>query len=95
MLRFALASLALCSSAALAAPPVFEQVVLERHAWQVAVYAVTIADVDGEQKDDVVAVTRTASSGTASRLERPSSRRQTDSIRLHAPTHDATPGDFP
>jgi hypothetical protein len=57
MLRFALASLALCSSAALAAPPVFEQVVLEDNACKVAVYAVTIADVDGDKKDDVVAVT--------------------------------------
>jgi hypothetical protein len=57
MLRFAFVSLALCSSAALAAPPVFEQTVLEDNACKVAVYAVTIADVDGDKKDDIVAVT--------------------------------------
>jgi hypothetical protein len=57
MLRFAFASLALSSSAALAAPPVFKPTVLEDNACKVAVYAVTIADVDGDKKDDVVAVT--------------------------------------
>jgi hypothetical protein len=57
MLRLVLASLAMSSSATLAAAPVFEEVTLEDPACKVAVYAVTIADVDGDKKDDVVAVT--------------------------------------
>ncbi len=37
--------------------PTFEPVVLEDNACRVAVYAVTLADVDGDGKNDIVAVT--------------------------------------
>lgn len=56
LVRVALLSLIL-SSTAFAAAPKFESVVLEDNACRVAVYAVTLADVDGDSKNDVVAVT--------------------------------------
>ncbi len=50
-------SAAATASTALAAPPKFEEVVIEDNACRVAVYAVTLADVDGDSKTDIVAVT--------------------------------------
>jgi len=60
VLRQLACSLAVSLAAASTAPaaaPVFEPVVLEDNACRVAVYAVTLADVDGDAKNDVVAVT--------------------------------------
>ncbi len=56
LVRVALLSLVLTSTAFGAAPK-FEPVVLDDNACRVAVYAVTLADVDGDSKNDVVAVT--------------------------------------
>jgi hypothetical protein len=47
----------LSTASAIAGPPRFEAQVLEDSACRVAVYAVALADVDGDRKDDVVAVT--------------------------------------
>jgi hypothetical protein len=52
-----LAVLLICVSSASAAEPKFEAVVIDENCANVAVYAVTTADVDGDKKDDVVAVT--------------------------------------
>ncbi|HVJ85415.1 MAG TPA: VCBS repeat-containing protein, partial [Caulifigura sp.] len=57
MLLRSLAILGVVSSSALAADPRFEQAFVEDNACRVAVYAVTLADVDGDSKNDVVAVT--------------------------------------
>jgi hypothetical protein len=48
--------LLLCGSAS-AAPPAFETVELEKDFCKVACYAVSLADVDGDGKQDIVAVT--------------------------------------
>lgn len=47
----------LLTSAVRAAEPRFEAVVVDDQCCNVAVYAVTLADVDGDSKDDIVAVT--------------------------------------
>ena len=62
MNRLLYASLALLSlgSLCLAELPQFQEIVIDPEACQKAVYAVTLADVDGDGRDDIVAVTESA-----------------------------------
>ncbi|AMV19503.1 FG-GAP repeat domain-containing protein [Planctomyces sp. SH-PL14] len=50
-------ALSLISASALAAPPAFKTVEIEKDFCKVACYAVALADVDGDNKQDIVAVT--------------------------------------